>query len=118
MNDIIGNRIREMRVSRQISQEQMAERLKTTRQRFARLESGQLDVSYVMIKEIADLFGVSVKEITNVDHQQKALATLFRDAYPGDELTGSVEIIERILKTFSAHEKLYKQMKACGENEA
>jgi transcriptional regulator with XRE-family HTH domain len=114
MNDTIGRRIRELRVSRQISLEQMAEQLHTTRQRLARVENDQLDVSYVLLKAIADYLGVSVKEITDVKKQQKGLAGSFRDAQFSDSLIRSVEHIEQILKSFHAQEKRYNQVKARG----
>jgi len=117
MSYAIGTRIRELRTIRQISQEQMAERLKTTRQRLSRLENGQLDVSYMMIKEIADYLGVSVNEITSAEVQNKGLVALFRDSNEREDLVHSVDTIERILRTFKTHEKLYYQMKVRDANE-
>ena len=117
MNHAIGCRIRDLRTSRQMSQDQMAERLQTTRQRLARLESGQIDVSYSMLRDIAGCLGVSVKDITNVETECQGLVAFFRDARESEEVLQSVEKIERILRTFRAHEKLYHQMKARNERE-
>ena len=45
MRYALGRRIKELRINRKISQEQMAEVLETTRQRYSRIENGQVDIS-------------------------------------------------------------------------
>lgn len=89
----------------------MAEMLETTRQRYARLENGQVDISYVIIKKISDYFGIPISEITRVEQEQKELVTFFREKYTGEDVVGSVAKIEEILRVFNAHEKLYYQTK-------
>ena len=109
MSYAIGSRIKELRNIHKISQEEMAELLNTTRQRYSRLEKGQIDISYIIIKKIADHLGVSVKEITKVEQEQKELKTFFREKEQSQELVDSVAKIEKILRVFNAHEKLYHQ---------
>ena len=109
MSYAIGSRIKELRTIRKISQEQMAELLDTTRQRYSRLENGQVDISYVIIKKIADYFGVPTKEITIAEQGKKELLTFFREKNTGEDVVGSVAKIEKILRVFHAHEKLYHQ---------
>lgn len=111
MSYALGVRIKELRNLRKMSQEQMAEALDTTRQRYSRLESGQIDISFVMIKDIAKVLGVSTNEITRVEEEKKGLAALFREKNNSPEAVESVSKIEEILKVFHAHEKLYYQMK-------
>ena len=89
----------------------MAGALKMTRQRYSRLESGQVDISFVIIKKIADYLGMSFTEITKVDNEKKEMVTLFREKNVGEDIVQSVAIIEKILRVFHAHEKLYYQMK-------
>lgn len=112
MSYAIGNKIKELRTSHRISQEQMAEVLNTTRQRYARLENGQVDISYVLIKKIADYLGVSTAEITSAEQEGKELVTFFREKNAGAEIVKFVARIQKILRVFHAHEKLYYQMKA------
>ncbi|QVK17140.1 helix-turn-helix transcriptional regulator [Mycoplasmatota bacterium] len=107
----IGSRIKELRINHKISQEKMADVLDTTRQRYARLENGQIDISYVIIKKIADYFGVSVTDITSAAEEKKELVTFFKEKNTGEDVIGLVAKIEEILRVFHAHEKLYHQMR-------
>ena len=109
MSYAIGSKIKELRTSRKISQEDMAELLDTTRQRYARLENGQVDISYVIIKKIANRLGVATSEITKVEQERKKLTTYFREKNTGEDILRSVAKIEEILRVFHAHEKLYHQ---------
>lgn len=111
MSYALGMRIKELRQIRKISQEQMANVLDMSRQRYSRLENGQVDISYVMIKKIADYLGVPTSEITNAEEEKKELVTLFREKGSREAVIDSVSKIEKILKVFHAHEKLYYQMK-------
>ena len=115
MSYAIGSRIKELRTKNRISQEQMAELLDTTRQRYARLENGQVDISYVIIKKIADYLGISTTEITKVEQEDKELVAFFREKNTCEDIVDSVAKIEEMLKVFQAHEKLYYQMKARDE---
>lgn len=112
MSYALGTRIRELRCEKKVSQEKMAEVLVTTRQRYARLENGQTDISFVMIKKIAEVLGVNSKEITSAEEEKEELVALFREKSISPEAIASVSKIEEILKVFHAHEKLYFQMKA------
>jgi len=112
MSYAIGSRIKELRTNHRISQEQMAEFLNTSRQRYARLENGQVDISYVIIKKIADYLGVSTAEITDAEQDNRELVTFFRERKSGEDIISAVAVIQGILEMFHAHEKLYYQMKA------
>ena len=111
MSYALGCRIRELRVKSGISQESIAEHLEMSRQRYARLEKGQIDISYVMIQKIAGLLGVTTKDITSVLQESKELVTLFREKNNCDDALKAVEKVQHILEVFYAHEKLYYQMK-------
>lgn len=107
----LGMRIKELRSSRKIGQEKMAEILGTTRQRYSRLESGQVDISFVEIKKIADFLGVPTSAITSAQEEKKELVALFREKSDKPEVIEAVAKIAEILKVFHAHEKLYYQMR-------
>lgn len=111
MSYALGMRIKELRQKHKIGQEQMADVLETTRQRYSRIENGQVDISFVMIKKIADYLGVPTSDITSAEEEKKELVTLFREKNSGEDVINSVAKIEEILKVFHAHEKLYHQMK-------
>lgn len=111
MSYAIGKKIKELRSEYKIGQETMAEVLGTTRQRYSRLEKGQVDISYIEIKKIADFLGIQTTDITSAQEEQKKLVALFREKSDKPEFIESVAKIEEILKVFHAHEKLYYQMK-------
>ncbi|NLP35805.1 MAG: helix-turn-helix transcriptional regulator [Clostridiales bacterium] len=111
MSYALGSRIKELRTIRKVSQEQMADVLETTRQRYSRIENGQVDISYVMIKKIANYLGVPTSEITSAEEEKKELITFFREKSASRNVVDCVARIEEILKTFNAHEKLYFQMR-------
>lgn len=111
MSYALGMRIKKLRSEYKYGQEKMAEILGTTRQRYSRLENGQIDISFVEIKKIADFLGIPTTEITNAQEEKKELVTLFREKSSSPEAIESVAKIEEILKVFHAHEKLYYQMK-------
>lgn len=107
----LGMRIKELRSERKIGQEKMAEVLGTTRQRYSRLESGQVEISFVEIKKIADFLGISTAKITSAQEEEKELIALFREKSDSAEAVESVAKLAEILKVFHAHERLYYQMK-------
>lgn len=111
MRYALGRRIKELRINRKISQEQMAEVLETTRQRYSRIENGQVDISYTMIKKIADYLGVQPSEITSAAEERKELVAFFREKSSSANVINCVAKIEEILKVFSAHKKLYDRMR-------
>ncbi len=111
MSYALGVRIKELRTKRDITQERMADILGTTRQRYSRLENGQIDISFVTIKKLADVLGVTTAEITSAIEEKKELVTLFREKSNDEGAIASVVKIQQILQVFQAHEKLYYQMR-------
>jgi transcriptional regulator with XRE-family HTH domain len=111
MSFALGSRIKELRTNHKISKEQMAGVLETTRQRYSRIENGQVDISFVMIKKIAAYLGVPTSEITSAEEEKKKLVTFFREKSSSGNVMICVARIEEILRAFKAHEKLYYQMR-------
>lgn len=116
MSYALGLRIKQLRIKHKVSQEKMAEVLETTRQRYARLENGQVDISFLMIKKISDFLGVQTKEITSAVEEKRGLTVLFREKSDLVDIIPIVSKVEEILKVFNAHEKLYHQMKVREKN--
>lgn len=110
MSYAIGKRINEIRLEKKINQEEIANALGISRQRFARIENGQSDISYDMLLKTADFFAVPVSDITSAD-EQVDLQIYFRDFESSDRVKESVGKIVDIIRTFHAHEKLYNRMK-------
>lgn len=114
MSYAMGRRINEIRMQKKMNQEDIASALGISRQRFARIESGQSEISYDMIRKAAEYFAVPVSSITSAD-EDIDLKLYFRDVQNAGGLDTSVAKIVDILKTFHAHEKLYYRMK--GKND-
>lgn len=111
MSYAIGKRIKKIRTSKNVTQEEIASLLDTTRQRYSRLEKGQSDISYIEIKKIADYFGISTTDITEAAEESKEIVAYFREKNSCQDVINSVEKVEEILKVFNAHQKLYYQKK-------
>lgn len=57
------NRVRELRKSRRMTQEQFGDQLKVSRQTINSIENGRYDPSLTLALKIAKLLGESVEEI-------------------------------------------------------
>ena len=57
MNEKLGNRIKELRSAKQFTQEQIAEQIGVSRQKYARIESGVNSVTLDILSKIAAVLG-------------------------------------------------------------
>jgi transcriptional regulator with XRE-family HTH domain len=116
MNAILGARIRSLRESKGFTQEQVAEKMNCTRQKYARLEKGLLDISYASITTIAQILRIKTEEITssvnNIDQKQP----MFRE-YGTPIQEDKFEFINEMLDIFYAHRKLYKSVRQVDADE-
>lgn len=103
MNKILGERIRSLREKSGLTQKQIAERLNCSRQKYARIEKGVIDISYSNISKIAGILGVDIEEITSAVNNDPQNCTMFRGNGEGD----GFEFINEMLDVFYAHRKLY-----------
>ena len=108
MNVILGARIRELRKSKGLTQEQIAAKMKCTRQKYARLEKGLIDISYTSILTIAQILGIKSEDITSSVNNISQEQPLFR----GDSIQeDKFEYINKMIDTFYAHRKLYNSVR-------
>lgn len=80
------------------------------------MENGQSDFSYRMISKVADYLNVPVSEITLAD-EKREYEIYFSENKDLEDVRESVEKIFEIMRTFRAHENLYKRMKARSEED-
>lgn len=116
MNAILGARIRNLRESKGLTQEQIAEIMNCTRQKYARLEKGLIDISYASMTTIAQILGIRVEEITSSVNNLSQEQPLFR----GDSSAAKDDkfaYISNMLETFYAHRKLYNSVRQADVNE-
>ncbi|MCF6464843.1 helix-turn-helix transcriptional regulator [Clostridium sp. Cult2] len=57
------NRLREIRISKGLSQEELAETLEVSRQTISSLENGRYNPSILLAFKIARFFGMSIEDI-------------------------------------------------------
>ncbi len=110
MNAILGARIRNLRESKGLTQEQVAEKMHCTRQRYARIEKGLTDISYASINNIAQVLGIKVEEITSSVNNVSSDQLMFR-ANSNSIQEDKFEFITNMIDTFYAHRKLYNSVR-------
>lgn len=116
MNEILGARIRSLRESKGLTQEQIAEKMSCSRQKYARLEKGLLDISYASISTIAQVLGIKTEEITSSVNGVCKEEPMFRgdgELFQQDKF----EYINNMLDTFYAHRKLYNSVRRVDADE-
>ena len=116
MNAILGARIRNLRESKGLTQEQIAERMNCTRQKYARIEKGLIDISYASLTIVAQILGVKIDEITSSANNISQEQPMFRgnsDSIREDKF----EYINTMIDTFYAHRKLYNSVRQADVNE-
>ncbi len=116
MNAILGARIRSLREAKGLTQEQIAEKLNWSRQKYARLEKGLTDISYASISAIAQILGIEIDEITSAVSKEKAEEPIYR----GNGVNKQEDkflLINEMLDTFYAHRRLYNSVRQVDGNE-
>lgn len=66
MNELLGNRMKALRSAAGYTQEQIAEQIGISRQRYARIENGTNNITLDILSKIADVLSVQVSDITKV----------------------------------------------------
>jgi len=116
MNAILGARIKSLREAKGFTQEQIADKMSCTRQKYARLEKGLVDISYVSISDIAKILGVKLEEITSAVRDEEIEKPMFRDNR-NFEQEDKFLFINNMIDTFYAHRKLYDSVRQVEVNE-
>lgn len=66
MNELLGARIKELRGAANFTQEQIADQIGISRQKYARIESGTNNITLDVLAKIANVLKVQVGDITRV----------------------------------------------------
>lgn len=104
MNALLGNRIKALRTARNYTQEQVADRLGISRQKYARIEKGLNSITLELLTKIAETLDVTVSDITRVLDEEPAIA--YRS---GTEGVSSEKIFD-MLDLFYANKHLYTRL--------
>lgn len=105
MNEILGSRIKEIRSAKKITQEQIADKIGISRQKYARIENGVNSITLDILSKIAKVLDVGVGDITRVLDETPAIA------YRAGEESGSSKEIFNMLDLFYANKHMYEKFK-------
>lgn len=100
MNEILGGRIKALRNAKNFTQEQVADQIGISRQKYARIESGVNSITLDILSRVAEVLGVTVGDITRVLDETPVVA------YRVGEKGGSAKKIFDMLDLFYANKHM------------
>lgn len=100
MNEMLGSRIKALRSAKNFTQEQVADQIGVSRQRYARIESGVNSITLDILSKVAEVLGVTVGDITRVLDETPVVA------YRAGEESGSSKKIFDMLDLFYANKHM------------
>lgn len=104
MNELLGSRIKALRSAKNFTQEQIADQIGISRQKYARIESGTNNITLEILSQIATILDVTVGDITRVLDEKPAVAYRV-----GTENSSSDEIFDMI-DLFYANKHMYVKL--------
>ena len=106
MNILLGNRIKTLRIAANFTQEQIAEEIGVSRQKYARIEGGTNNVTLEELIKIAKVLDVQVGDITKVLDQTPVIE---HRAHSEEASTKRIlEMVEFFYANKHLNEKLYR----------
>ena len=109
MNEILGNRIKTLRIAKNLTQEQVAEQIGVSRQKYARIESGANSITWEIRSKVAEILDVTVSDITRVLDETSSVA------YRAGEEGESTKKIFDMLDLFYANKHMCERLQHKGE---
>lgn len=104
MNKRLGSRIKELRSAKNLTQEQLAEKIGISRQKYARIESGINSITLDILSKMATVLEVTVGDITKVLDETPIVA--YREG--GEE--SSTKVIFDMLDLFYANKHMCEKL--------
>lgn len=104
MNKLLGSRIKELRIAQNFTQEQVADMIGVSRQKYARIENGINSITLDILSKIAKVLDVTVADITRVLDETPVVA--YRT---GEEGESSKKIFD-MLDLFYANKRMYTRL--------
>lgn len=104
MNEKLGGRIKALRNAKNLTQEQIADKIGISRQKYARIESGVNSVTLDILSKVAEVLGVTVGDITRVLNETSVV-----EYRAGEEEESSKKIFD-MLDLFYANKHMYAKL--------
>ena len=106
MNELLGSRIKALRIANNFTQEQVADAIGVSRQKYARIENGANSITLDILSRVAKVFNVTVSDITRVLDETSAVA--YRT---GEESEAYSNKIFDMLDLFYANKHMYTKLR-------
>lgn len=106
MNELLGHRIRALRTAKGFTQEQIAESMGISRQKYARIENGVNSITLDILLKVANILDITIGDITKVLDDADAVA--YRS---GDENASSEKVFD-MLDLFYANKHMYTKLQS------
>lgn len=103
MNKLLGKRITTLRMAANLTQEQVAEQIGISRQKYARIENGMSNITLDSLSKIAEILNVSISDITRVLDEQSMVKHK-------DKKESSSNQIFEMLDLFYANKRIYNRL--------
>ena len=104
MNEVLGRRIKALRNANNLTQEQLADRIGVSRQKYARIENGTNSITLDILSKISAQLGISVGDITRVLDESPVMTR------KSDDVDVSATDIYDMLDLFYANKHLYQKI--------
>ena len=104
MNEMLGSRIKALRIAKYLTQEQVADQIGVSRQKYARIESGANSITLDTLSKVAEVLGVTVGDITRVLDETPVVA------YRVGKESGSSKKIFDMLDLFYANKHMCEKL--------
>lgn len=104
MNELLGGRIKALRCAKNYTQEQVAEKIGVSRQKYARIENGINNITLEILSAIAQVLDVKVGDITRVLDETPSVEYRIGTENP------SCEKIMDMLDLFYANKHMYDRL--------
>ncbi|MGN0293651.1 MAG: helix-turn-helix domain-containing protein [Lachnospiraceae bacterium] len=114
MDEGLGKKLKKLRTAQGMTQDMVAKILHTTRQRYARMENGQADVSFQDIRMLADIFGISTSDLTAEENKERIRGVILHQK-PEILGIGGMEPFLSLLDFLEEQERIYSA-KSAGES--
>ena len=99
MNKLLGSRIKALRSANNLTQEEVADQIGISRQKYARIESGANSITLDILSKVAEVLGVTVGDITKVlDEKKEPNNYISKENAQISDKDALVEIIDTILE--------------------
>lgn len=104
MNEMLGSHIKALRSAKNFTQEQVAGQIGVSRQKYARIESGDNSITLDILSKVAEVLDVTVGDITGV--LDETLVGVHRNR----EGSVSFKKIFEMLDLFYANKHMYEKL--------